>query len=365
MVTNWKYKILKYWRAIGVAAGESSSRPTPVHLIFLIAGALIFFFAEFVIEQWLFDNDFVVDALGAATGALALLLFRSAILNARLYRELKRNTEGLERRIAEIAHEFQTPLAVLKCNLAELEGASTTKRESWAYRHASYAATRNKALTGANETIDRLSRLVNTMLEISRLRFAPNHARAIVDIAGLARAMHEDFSPLAEDRGITLRFEEKSEHLPVSGDADKLTEVFMNLISNAIKHTPPGGTIAIRVGAVENGAAVISITDTGSGIASDDLPHIFERFYRIGGCGNAQQGTGLGLHLSRQIVEAYNGTITAESKIGEGSCFTVTLPVVQMLEPKPAGRFAMLSIASKQPASGRNKAPESASEAVV
>jgi two-component system sensor histidine kinase BaeS len=108
------------------------------------------------------------------------------------------------------------------------------------------------------------------------------------------------------------------------GDRDALKQVFLILLDNALAHTSPGATIEMTVVAAE-GRVVISVRDTGVGIAPDALPHIFERFYR-GQVSRSGTGTGLGLSIAKELVEAQEGTITVESQVGQGSVFTVTLP---------------------------------------
>jgi signal transduction histidine kinase len=108
------------------------------------------------------------------------------------------------------------------------------------------------------------------------------------------------------------------------GDRDTLKQVFLILLDNALAHTSPGATIEMTV-VTAKGRVVISVRDTGAGITPDALPHIFERFYR-GQVSRSGAGTGLGLSIAKELVEAQEGTITVESKVGQGSVFTVTLP---------------------------------------
>lgn len=250
-----------------------------------------------------------------------------AIENARLYRALRTHSDALERRVAEkterirqmyeaqskfltdVAHEFQTPLSILKGNLLILAKPGKSDRAN--------------ALYVAGTTVDRLSRLVQHLLDIAKLNFSKNKLyRRPIDIRALFEEAQDDCAVLVEDRGVNLSI--SSEHLFVSGDKDKLKEVLLNLISNALKHTPAGGSVSLS--AVRDGEDVkISVADTGNGIAPENLSKIFDRFYKIDRHGDGD-GSGIGLHLCRQIIEAHGGTIIAESNVGKETRFIVHLP---------------------------------------
>ena len=254
-----------------------------------------------------------------------------AIENARLYAASLRYGEELEMRVRErteeirgmheaqekfvtdVSHELQTPVAVLRCNMDVLQGKRKGNRKT--------------ALSVVAATVERMSRMTEHLTTIARLNFSKEklYKREIV-LENLLEEVYNDCVILAEDKGITLSY--RSVPATIMGDADKLKEVILNLVSNALKHTMPGGGIRLE-GAVreapENARVLIAVKDTGSGIAQEFLPHIFERFYQIGGEGCA--GSGLGLDICRQIVEMHGGTIMAESELGKGSKFIVILPL--------------------------------------
>jgi signal transduction histidine kinase len=258
-----------------------------------------------------------------------------AIENARLYDALQRHSEELERRVKEktqrikqmyaeqskflanITHEFQTPIAILKGNLAVVAKKNTSGRAN-----AIYVMT---------TTLDRLSRLVVDLLDVAKLNFSKEKlSRQAIDVKKLLRNAHDDCAILAEDKGIVLSV--VSDVIFVSGDKDKLKEVILNLVSNALKHTPAGGEITLSARRFK-GSAEIAITDTGKGIPAENLSRVFDRFYQINQRG-MEQGAGIGLHLCRQIIEAHNGTITAESTPGVGSRFVMHLPLLSSFFPK-------------------------------
>jgi len=247
----------------------------PEHTIAVLAAALVFFCIELIIEQWLFDNDFIVDLLGATTGALAILLLRFAAVNSRLYRNLRESSETLERRVSEIAHEFQTPIAILKGNLGILADAPSPPYDTLE------AAERAGILQTASTTLDRLSRLVRTLLDVAKLG-APNHAITyeLLNANALAQEICEACSLLAQDRGIVISFGASEKAASIMANRDQMKEVLLNLLGNALKYTPRGGTISVEV-ARANGFVEIAVADTGCGIAPENLAHVFDRFYRI------------------------------------------------------------------------------------
>lgn len=259
-----------------------------------------------------------------------------AIENARLYAALQQHSEELEKRVAEkterirqmyaaqskflgdVAHEFQTPLAILKGNIGILAKKNVAGRAN-----AVYVAT---------TTLDRLSRLVTNLLDIAKLNFGKEKFKGgTVNVRTLLEEARDDCIILAEDKGVSLSLASDA-GLFVRGDKDKLKEVILNLVSNALKHTPARGEIKLlakRVGAnIE-----IAVADTGKGIPAENLPRIFDRFYKINRRG-IEEGSGIGLHLCRRIVEAHSGTIVAESEPGLGSRFIIHLPVVSRLSPR-------------------------------
>jgi heavy metal sensor kinase len=174
------------------------------------------------------------------------------------------------------------------------------------------------------EECDRLLDMINTMLMISKAEAGVDHlTREEIDLAGVVQEACRLFEPTAEDKGIALNC-----HLPDEshflGDMQMIQRMLSNLLDNAIKYTPPGGSVSVSV--VENdGRVVVSVKDTGIGISPKDLPHIFERFYRCDES-RSQTGIGLGLSLARAIARGHGGDITTTSNPNQGSTFTITLP---------------------------------------
>lgn len=213
--------------------------------------------------------------------------------------------------LAEMAHEFQTPIAILAGSV-EVLAAATGGQEAHIVRVA-------------QTTLHRLSRLVKKLLEAAKYGAVRDWLEAApLDVAGLIAETYDDCAMLAEEKGIAFIVE--SETVFVDGDRDKLKEVLLNLISNALTHTPRGGRISLM--AHKKAAIVeIAVEDTGVGIAPENLLRIFERFYRIKHADgkDSAAGTGLGLHICKQIVEAHQGTISVASAPGKGSRFAIAL----------------------------------------
>jgi signal transduction histidine kinase len=148
-----------------------------------------------------------------------------------------------------------------------------------------------------------------------------------VDLTGLLNSIAEKFSPQARTAGVIIHVE--SETLPsITGDGDRLAQVFTNLVDNALKFTPAGGSITLKTAAT--GSTVrVEVADTGAGIPTEAQAHIFERFYQADPSrpGGTHHGAGLGLAIVKEIVAAHSGTISVRSEPGKGSTFTVTLPL--------------------------------------
>jgi signal transduction histidine kinase len=223
--------------------------------------------------------------------------------------------------VANVSHELRTPLTSIR-GFAQAIADGT----------ASDAASVQRAAAVIEDEADRLARLVGDLLELARLESGETHlARAPLDLVALARACLERFAPLADREGILLSLQE-SGPVQVDGDGDRLMQVLTNLIDNALQHTDRGGQVTIST-EISGRLASVSVSDTGHGIPKTDLPRLFERFYQVDksrsrDTARDQQGVGLGLAISAEIVRAHGGHIDVESIVGLGSRFTVVLPVL-------------------------------------
>ncbi len=211
-----------------------------------------------------------------------------------------------------IAHDLKSPVARIR-GLAEV--TITTGRSLDEYKTMAASTV---------EECDRLLGMINTMLEISEFEAGvATLSITKVDISRLAEEACDLFQPLAEDRGLVIKAKVPPQLL-VSADRSKLQRALTNLLDNAIKYTPAKGTVTVSVKEGKK-EAIISVSDTGRGIAADDIPHIFDRFYRADKS-RSEPGAGLGLSLVLAIVQAHGGDIQVSSTLGAGSTFTVVLP---------------------------------------
>jgi heavy metal sensor kinase len=211
-----------------------------------------------------------------------------------------------------IAHDLRSPITRIR---GTAEVTLTTGKSLSEYENMAASTI---------EECDRLLDMINTMLMISKTESGVDKlSLEEIDLQDLIREACELFEPTAEDRGVTLTCDvPDGSHLV--GDTRMIQRMLSNLLDNAIKYTPPGGWVNVSVS--ENDAqVVVSVKDTGCGISSSDLPHIFERFYRCDQS-RSQAGIGLGLSLARAIARAHGGEITATSAPNQGSTFTATLP---------------------------------------
>jgi len=187
-------------------------------------------------------------------------------------------------------------------------------------------------LAGLEETlqeINRMTELVDALLTLARADegIAPLH-REPVDLRGIVAEVQETGELLAEEAGVTMEVATPAEPMVVSVDASRIRQLILNLVTNAVKYTPAGGSVRMQLGPA-NGRVTLSVADTGIGIAPGDLPHIFDRFWRADSARTRtgeRPGSGLGLAICKWIAEAHGGQIDVVSRPGRGTTFTVTLP---------------------------------------
>ncbi len=214
---------------------------------------------------------------------------------------------------ADAAHELRTPLAVI---IAETQTSLRRDRPPEEYRDT---------LRACEDAAQKMRRLSDSLLELARLDAGPDQgARVPVDLALLALETLDTLRPRAAQRDI--RIETDLQPARIAGRPDQIGRVFANLLDNALDYTRPGGGIRLST-AVDNGQSVAIVADTGEGISPEDLPHVFDRFYRASRTRSRAEGhAGLGLAICKGIMDAHGGRIDVASKPGRGTAFTLRWP---------------------------------------
>ncbi len=303
-------------------------------LIFYILNLLIFSFAVAAWASWL--------AIGRALAPLSTMLETANQINrasdlsrripvehttedeiGRLIQAFNQTLERLEqlfttqqRFLADVSHELRTPLTVIKGNMDLMRRMKQIDPESF---------------ESIDAEVNRLTRLVNSLLLLAqaesgylRLNFEN------VELDTLLVEVYQELRLLAQNKKIQMELSE-IEQVQVRGDRDRLKQVLLNLVSNAIQYTPSGGKVTLSLQCVGQQARLI-VRDTGPGIPPEDLPHIFDRFYRAEKSRTRSgqiSGFGLGLSIAKWIVDRHQGHIQVESRLGEGTAFIVWLPLAQ------------------------------------
>ena len=223
--------------------------------------------------------------------------------------------QNSKRFVADASHELRTPLAVLR---GELENLGQDPRSDTETR---------ETLGSMLEEVERLTNIVEGLAALSRLDAGEAKAEWVpFDLAELATTTADQMSLLAEDKGITVGCG-TGQSVFVQGDRARLKQVIVNLLDNAIKYTPNGGSVRLGV-AAQNGHAILDVVDNGIGIPADAVPHVFERFFRVDKARSRDEGgAGLGLSIVKSICAAHGGEVLAESAPGKGSRFSVKLPL--------------------------------------
>ena len=279
-----------------------------------------------IAARWLLGQ---VDALRRATQRLASGQYRTELPKPRT-RELAELVDDLgmmagrladteqrrTRLLGEVGHEMRTPLTVIDAQLeAMIDGVMPANGEN-----LSLIATETR----------RLRRLANDLSSLSRAEEgAESLDLSLIDLGGVVERVVDRLRPQATDAGIDLQVTQVGQ-TPVLADADRVAQVVTNLVGNAIRATPEGGRITVHC-QPDAGQGVVQVTDTGEGLASDDLERIFERFYRVPGrrsSGSDGGGSGIGLTIARHLAERHGGSLTAASAgKGQGSTFSLRLPL--------------------------------------
>ena len=258
----------------------------------------------------------VKDELGRLTETLNQMVTR-----------LERSFAALRRFTADASHELKTPLTVLRAGVERAITMPNLPSEALA------------ALEETLQEINRMTELVEALLMLARADegTAPLH-RETVDLRAIVEETGETGELLAAEAGVNMEVATPADPVIVPVDASRIRQLILNLLTNAVKYTPAGGSVRLQLGP-SNGRVTLTVADSGVGIAPGDLPHIFDRFWRADSARTRtgeRSGTGLGLAICKWIAEAHGGTIDVQSRPGRGTTFTVTLPR-ETTAPTPGG----------------------------
>jgi signal transduction histidine kinase/HAMP domain-containing protein len=247
------------------------------------------------------------DAAGDTQGAAVVL---SDVTRFRLLDQFKSDL------VATVSHELKTPLTAVRLAvhvlLEEAVGPLTPKQ--------------TELLLDARENAERLLRLIDHLLALARLQRADRPSDfGPEDPVALLRRAAQGAQGRAEDKHVELTVADAGPVPAVAANPDRLGLALANLVDNAITYTPAGGTVTLTAEPAPDGRVVLSVADTGVGIPPEDLPHVFERFFRVPGQ-SAEGGTGLGLAIVKEIADTHHGEVSCESEPGHGTVFRITLP---------------------------------------
>ncbi len=232
-----------------------------------------------------------------------------AIENARLFQQSDL--------ISEFVHEIRTPLTSINA-AAHLLARSDLSHDQ-----------RTTIFKTMEREMHRLSEMTTTFLDLARME--SGRAQLVMELVIISQLLEECTEIIqgeVREKNQIFTLDINNGIPPIEADREKLKQVILNLFNNAVKYTPPGGKIDVNLSANDY-EEIIKITDTGIGIPTDSLPFIFDKFYRVTNADLESKGTGLGLAISQRIIEAHQGKIDVESKLGNGSTFTVFLPLTQ------------------------------------
>jgi len=271
------------------------------------------FTGAFLINYFNIPSQYQVITLASFACVFIIVLFQT-IYSSLAHRRMKKEENSF---ISVTAHQMRTPLTAVKWILQELSRPMDDAARSELVKMGSLASTK-------------LSTIIDDFSEIARIEDGQlDFHYQDVEVVAFAKRAIEEAQPVAKQYGVSLFGQLPIVELVLYGDPVKLEVMFSNLINNAIKYNRKGGTVTVGLRALAHEKAVeLTVADTGMGISATDKDQLFKKFFRSEDAKRVNAaGTGLGLYLTRSIVLAHKGDIAVESKLGEGTTFTVTLPL--------------------------------------
>ncbi|HEX6006716.1 MAG TPA: ATP-binding protein [Burkholderiales bacterium] len=263
-------------------------------------------------ERRPFDDDDVALAEDLAhRSALALD-------NARLYRKAQSAIAARDDVLAIVSHDLGNPLSAIRIGTTLLlSGLSEEEKQEGGWKH----------IVGIRNSAEQMERLIRDLLEVKRIEAGQlSVERDKLSVAPLVSEALELLANIAQGKDVQLRAQIPESMPAVYADRERILQTFSNLVGNAVKFTPAGGAVTISAKAREDDV-VLTVSDTGAGIAPEDLRHVFDRYWQAKARRRGRQGIGLGLVIVKGIVEAHGGRVWAESELGKGSRFSFSLPV--------------------------------------
>ena len=303
-------KLMQEWF---ISKGTGTEEPLPPEIYHMLDHVLVF--EDKLEEEFEMDNAYYSITISPLYSGTSI---RGAVAVIRDMTEQHRLEKLRSDFIANVSHELRTPIAMLQgYSEAILDEVVTTEED------------RTEMIRIIYDESKRMSRLVSELLDLARME--SGHMRLYKEelpINAVFERITQKFAQVARDHHVHLQYESNfANHETIKLDEDRIEQVLTNLIDNAIRHTPQDGTVSVKI-INEANFAKVQVSDTGCGIPQEDLPYVFERFYKADKARTrAKGGTGLGLAIARNIVKTHNGTIQVDSVEKEGTTFTFSLPL--------------------------------------
>ena len=239
--------------------------------------------------------------------------------------ELERDIKFEHRLTSDVAHELRTPLMAMQATVEAMQDGVLPADD--------------EHLETVASEVRRLSRLVDAMLHLSRVENNTEFRTEKTDMVFALKSLVSVQEQLFSECGLRLRFDDKTPNHELFADVnqDLMREAVTNLMSNAMRYTPEGGWVVVSIGPEGRNGMQISVRDTGIGIAKEDIPRVFSRFWRSDASRErVSGGLGVGLALTKEIIDKHNGSISVESELGKGTTFTLHIPLEHKAKAEPA-----------------------------